>query len=225
LRHFAERLTHACDSIPTESDCGRRHFGHVKELRIPMRKTIIAAALCATLLATGGAIAAQQMPQPRDQDAPRPPMRDGMLHADADKDGVVTRAELLADVDARFGKVDANHDGKITPEERTAVFEAMRAKMAERRHDGPGPGGPGGRAMRADANGDGIVTIEEQRAQAEKMFDYVDRNHDGRVDQAERDQAREMMMSMRGPGGHGGHHRGPPPPPPAEAPDGPSGQQ
>jgi hypothetical protein len=176
-----------------------------------MRKIIIAAALGATLLATGGAVASQQTAQ----DAP--PMRDPLLHADADKDGVVTRAEMLADVGARFARIDTDHDGKITPAEREAAFQAMRAHMAERRG---GPGGPGmGRGRHADANGDGVVTLDEQRAQAEKRFAFVDRNGDGKIDQAERDQMREMMMSMRGPGGH---HRGPPPP--ADAPDGPDGQ-
>lgn len=212
-----------------------------------MKHKIIAAALAATLL--GGSIAyAQNSTQAAPAAPPPPPMHGPMLGADADKDGAVTRAELLADIDARFAKVDTNKDGKITREERIAAFKKMRE---ERRADGDrhgrwgrhgrhghgfgmrGPGGPGGpgMGMRPDANGDGVVTLEEQRAQALKPFTYMDRNNDGKVDQAERDQLRDVMMAMRGPGPRFGHGRGfgPPlptddmPPPPAVAPTAPGG--
>lgn len=203
-----------------------------------MKHKIIAAALAATLL--GGGIAfAQNSTQPAPA-APPPPMHGPMLGADADKDGVVTRAELLADVDARFARVDANKDGKITREERIAAFEKIRdegrgngdGRWGRQGRHGRGfgmrgPGGPG-MAMRPDANRDGVVTLEEQRAQALKPFTYMDRNNDGKVDRAERDQLREVVMAMRGPGPRFGHGRGfgPPDdmaPPPAVAPTAPGG--
>jgi hypothetical protein len=196
-----------------------------------MKHKIIAAALAATLLGGGAALAAvttntttQRVPGPG---------RDPMTRADADKDGVVTKAELLADVDARFAKVDANKDGKITADERQARFEGRRGRMAKRMMERHG-GGPDGPRMGKgpDADGDGIVTREEQRAQALKIFAFVDRNSDGKVEQAEREQVREAMMAMRGPGGPGPHrgHRGPPgdmppPSPPADAPTAPSNGQ
>ncbi|MBO9711840.1 ca2+ sensor protein [Sphingomonas sp.] len=180
-----------------------------------MRKTILSAALAATLLA-GGIAFAQTAPE----DGPPPPggpghmMRDPLLRADANKDGVVTRDELLADVARRFAKMDTNHDGKISPEERQAAFQAMRAERVR--------AAVGDRGMR-----DGDVTLDAMEARALKLFDFVDRNGDGKVDKAERDLVRENMMAMRGPGGpggpggFGGRRHGPPPPPPPGDEDGP----
>ncbi|RYY44166.1 MAG: ca2+ sensor protein [Sphingomonadales bacterium] len=163
-----------------------------------MKKTMIAALVAATLL-TGGAVAAVQNDL-QAQDAPKHRwMHDRLSMADADKDGVVTRAETIAAVDARFAKLDANKDGKITTEER----QAARAAMGREGRDKRGPGGPGMKRG-PDANGDGIVTLDEQRAQALKRFDFVDRDGDGRADQAERALVREMLMEMGGPGR--GHH-------------------
>lgn len=199
-----------------------------------MKKTVIAALLGATLL-TGGAMAAVQN-QTQPQDAPRHRMmRDPMLMADANQDGIVTRDETIAAVNARFAKLDGNKDGKITREERQAARETMRERFGGRMRGGQdsprGPeGGPRGPGIGhgPDGNGDGIVTLDEQRARALKVFDFVDRNGDGRVDQAERDLVHEVMMAMGGPGGphgrHGPHPGGddmpPPPPPPAPRPNG-----
>jgi hypothetical protein len=142
-----------------------------------MKKTLAAALLGATLLA-GTAVAAQQTPAPAPQDRP---MRGDMFgKADANGDGTVTKAEFLADIDARFAKHDANKDGKIGKEER------------------PGGGeGRGGRMMgRADTDGDGAISLAEQRAQASKRFERVDTNSDGKIDKAESDAARERMRGM-----------------------------
>lgn len=131
-----------------------------------MIKTLAAALLGASLLA-GGAHAAPQR-------------ADMLAKADANNDGSITKAEFLADVDARFAKLDANKDGKIAKEER------------------PGGGeGRGGRMMgRADTNGDGAISLDEQRAQAIRRFERIDANNDGKIDQAERDAARERMRGM-----------------------------
>ncbi|MEI9926672.1 MAG: ca2+ sensor protein [Sphingomonas sp.] len=173
-----------------------------------MKKTIVAAALGATLVASA-AFAQDGQERPR--------WGDPLERADANHDGVVTKDEVLADVGARFAKLDANHDGKISAEEREAYAGAMRERMAQR-----GPGGPGGRGMgRVDTDGDGTISLAEMQAQATERFDRVDTNHDGKIDQAERDAARERMMAMmrdrRGPGGEA------PPPPPADAPQTPHG--
>jgi hypothetical protein len=191
-----------------------------------MKTKIIALALAATVLA-GGAAAAQDAPPP-------PPGHHGglFLRADANKDGVVTRAELLTSIDTRFGKADANHDGKITTEERQGARKAMREARGdgEGRRGGHGRKGPGMRG-RADMDKDGVLTLDEARAPALKLFAYVDRNNDGKVEKAEADAFRDATMAMRGPGtpgkhgrgGHGGRH-GRHGPPPADAPTPPSGQ-
>jgi hypothetical protein len=49
-----------------------------------------------------------------------------MMAADTNKDGQLTHAEFDAGAKARFDKADANHDGKISPEERRAAMTAMR---------------------------------------------------------------------------------------------------
>lgn len=176
-----------------------------------MNKQIIAAAIAATAM-FGSAAVAQTAANQQTPPAPMARHHGGpMMMADGDKDGVLTKAELLAGVDARFNKFDANHDGKITSEERRAAFDAMRAKMAERRGPG-GPGGPGpeGRpGMGPDGPKDGVVTLEERRASALKVFNYLDRNGDGTIDEAERKAFREAEHAMGGPGGPGHHGFGP----------------
>ena len=184
-----------------------------------MKTRVIALALAATVLGGGAAIA---------QDAPPPPghgPHGGLfLHADANKDGVVTRAELLASIDARYGKADTTHDGKITADERQAAHKAMR----EARGGGEGRRGMrgmrGGRGMgpgpRADANKDGVMTLDEVREPALKLFAYVDRNNDGKIDKAESDSFRDATMASRGPGPRGRHGRHGPPPADAPPPPG-----
>ena len=54
------------------------------------------------------------------QDAPPPPRGGGMMmRADANDDGVVTRAEALAG--ERFDRMDANGDGRLTVDELPAM--------------------------------------------------------------------------------------------------------
>ncbi|MDV3456428.1 EF-hand domain-containing protein [Sphingomonas sp. HF-S4] len=108
-----------------------------------------------------------------------PQAGDMFAKADANGDGAVTQAEFLADVDARFAGLDANKDGKISKDER------------------PGNGERGGRMLnRLDTDGDGAISLAEQRAQATKRFARLDTNGDGKLDQAERAAARERMRGM-----------------------------
>ena len=162
-----------------------------------MLKRVTLAALGAALLA-GSAVAAQAEPQ----GGPRGP-RDPLAMADQNKDGIVTRDEMLASVATRFNAMDANHDGKVTAEEREAYMAQQRARM-------------GGRmAPKND------LTLADEQARAARMFDRVDTNHDGKIDAAERQAAAQKMMQMRRGGGwrdRQGPPAGdmPPPPPPAD---------
>ncbi|AQR72976.1 hypothetical protein [Sphingomonas sp. LM7] len=131
-----------------------------------MNKTLAAALLGTALLAAPALAAPQAGADPFGQ-------------ADTNSDGTVTKAEFLADVDARFAKLDANKDGKIAKDER------------------PGDGTRGGRMMgRIDTDGDGAISLAEQRAQATRRFERLDTNGDGKLDQAERTAARERMRGM-----------------------------
>jgi hypothetical protein len=61
--------------------------------------------------------------------------------ADGNKDGSVTRDEFMGMAGQHFDKMDANHDGKLTKEER----KSARAKM-KGMHRGAKPGGADGHA-------------------------------------------------------------------------------
>jgi Ca2+-binding EF-hand superfamily protein len=63
----------------------------------------------------------------------------------------VTRQEVIERVDATFGRLDENRDGRVTPEERRAARERRRAELADRMFD------------RLDANRDGSISREELR--------------------------------------------------------------
>jgi hypothetical protein len=184
-----------------------------------MKIKILSAALGAVIVAAGGTALAQTAtpaaPQPR------------AAHAgDANKDGILTREEALARVDARFARADANKDGKITADERPGKRWRHRGTRGAEGKDAQRPA----RTAPADANGDGAVTLAEQRAHALKGFAYVDRNGDGRIDKAERQQFREAAAMFgdpgkRGPRGHRhGRHGGRHASHPAGAPEAPKAQ-
>ncbi|SCW77012.1 EF hand [Sphingobium faniae] len=72
--------------------------------------------VAAGALLTGG-LAASHIASAQDGPGRGGP-RGGMMMADANKDGNLTKAELTASLEARFAKMDANKDGKLTKEDR-----------------------------------------------------------------------------------------------------------
>jgi hypothetical protein len=145
--------------------------------------------LALSLVATGAAAA--QTPPARPLPAARP------IPGDADRSGVLTRAEAIARANAQFSRLDTDHDGTLTPDERTAA-------MPMRSDRGEGAGGP-----RADRT----MTAAEYRDRALRRFDRADTNHDGRLDPAERQAQRDAMRDRRD------RMQGDaPPPPPAPPP-------
>ena len=178
-----------------------------------MNSRMIAAALLSALvaapaLAQQGPGSSQASPStasaPEDGRGQGPGWRGGrggaaMLRmADANGDGVVTRAEYLAAVDARFARMDANHDGVLTLDE--MPMRGMR--LGGRGQGGRGQGGmtggdvpppPPPNGSFPDATGTpptpaatrAPVTRDQYRAAAMRRFDRFDTNHDGRIDQAE----------------------------------------
>jgi Ca2+-binding EF-hand superfamily protein len=119
----------------------------------------------AALLAMAGAAAAQGPGR-----GPRP-----------DRNADVTRAQVIERSDQAFARLDANNDGRFTPEEARARGEQRREQRMARMFD------------RLDANHDGSITREEM-AQA-----HANRGGPG---------GPGAEGGRRGPGGPGMRHRG-----------------
>ena len=174
-----------------------------------MRTPLFMIAVAAGALTAGGAIA-QQAPQmpPNGQMPPAMPMRGGgggmggLMAADTNGDGIITRAEAVAAADARFDRLDTNHDGVLSPDEMQAAMP-----MAA--------GGGGGQGMAAM----GPATRQQFHDRALRQFDRLDTNHDGTIDQAEMAAYRGMMRERRQE-----RRGGDMPPPPPGAPTPPPGQ-
>jgi hypothetical protein len=171
-----------------------------------MNKTLIAAGLSALAALTAGAAVAQAT--------------DGRPGRDAD----VTRAQVVAQTDARFAKLDANRDGNISAAERTAMrgdrvaerFKRLdldgngsvtqaemqkaheaRGERGEGRRGGRHGGGFSGAGATADADNDGLISKAEFQAGALERFDRGDADRNGILTAAERRQARAAMKAQR----------------------------
>ena len=104
------------------------------------------------------------------------------LQLDANKDGVIDRAEAaraprLAE---KFDQLDRNKDGKLGADERRQM-RGMRQRG--------GKGGMHGRMMAADTDKDGRISRAEfqaARAKAGARFEAKDFNKDGYLDRADR---------------------------------------
>ena len=140
-----------------------------------MKKLLIAAAIGTTAIG-GVAIAAALAPH-------------GMMRADTNADGKVSRSEFFAMADARFKSLDANSDGKVSSTE-------MK--------------GPPQRMVRIDTNGDGSISRDEFAAKENEHFKRVDSNGDAQITEAElkaeHDRRHAMHAGRHGPGGRGGPH-------------------
>ena len=170
-----------------------------------MRKTLITLALTASALGAA-ACSAQTTPMPSQDGAHghRGGGRMGMMmRADTDHDGVITRAEAMAEADTRFAKLDTNGDGQVAPDEKQAMRQAMQARMAAAGRTPPAGHGGGERwGQHGDADGNGVITKADAEARAMKRFDRMDANHDGRIDKTElanlREMGRERHRGMQG---------------------------
>ena len=110
----------------------------------------------------------------------------GIMRYDTNKDGAVDRAEWKAGQEARFKRLDANNDGKLTQDELFARTPAVgnsvlpSDRQVERQSSF---------FQRLDADKDGFVTLTEFMTLADRNFARCDVNKDGRTDATECRQA------------------------------------
>ena len=195
-----------------------------------MTKFLACAAALFTLTASAWA---QQPPEPmRKPDPQRAEQMREHFHqraqerfrqADKNGDGALSKAEAEAGMPRLakdFAAIDANKDGKITPEE-------LRAYGAKRHAHWKEHGGRGGhhnpeamkarfaeRFKQADADGDGALSKAEAEKSMPRLaqhFAEIDSNHDGKITQD------EMRASMEKHRAEWNKHRG--------APRGPKGEK
>jgi EF-hand domain pair/EF hand len=98
----------------------------------------------------------------------------GMMRYDANKDGIVDRAEWNAGQQARFQELDKNGDGKISVQEFSPGGTTDKREAAFRR---------------LDTDRDGAVSQAEFMAQADRNFARCDADKDGKITTAECRQA------------------------------------
>ena len=133
---------------------------------------------------------------------------------DADRDGVVSAAEL-ADAPAALKALDKNGDGKLTEDEvRPRFGEGRGGRGGRGRGDEPGETATPDademvRTLLAfDKNGDGTLTKEELPERMQGIFDRADSNHDGLLTAEEIRKAAVPAQQGRGEG-RGGRGGGP----------------
>jgi len=134
------------------------------------------------------AIHAQTAPAPAQTPAVKPPMKmqmpagmpgapDGPARKspfdemDTNHDGFVSKDEFTAYQKKRFDEFDTNHDGKINPKEIASSPPLMERnlKTAERM------------VKQWDTNGDGVVTADEFKKDADERFTKQDKAGTGKI--------------------------------------------
>lgn len=138
-----------------------------------------------------------------------------LLKYDANHDGTVTRAELIAGLKAEFAAHDTHHNGCLDAEQAAQINQAR--VDADQSTATPV----------VDWNQDGCIDYTEFSAAPYSLFDQLDADHDGKLTAKELQRAgarpREAEPEQgdrEGPrGGRRGGGEGPPPdgPPPRES--------
>ncbi|MFZ2099800.1 MAG: EF-hand domain-containing protein [Oricola sp.] len=117
--------------------------------------------------------------------------------ADKDNSGTITPEEFTAASPFAIASADANSDGKVNVDELTdSMMREMMKRRAERMIE------------RFDTDNDGQISLAEIENSQKKMFDSIDIDGSGAIEQDELSQQRGVRDGGRGMGdGQGFHHR------------------
>lgn len=108
-------------------------------------------------------------------------------NADADHNGLITRAEFAASRMTRFNQMDRNHDGAVSKADFKRIAR-FRPEAGERLDT---------LIAQADANRDGKATRAEMAAAPTPIFDRADANRDGVVDKVELAAITQALKALR----------------------------
>ena len=118
----------------------------------------------------------------------------GVMRYDANKDGSVTVEEWNAGQQARFKRLDANGDGKLSKEELFARTPAVGNSVLPTDRQA---GQQSNYFLLLDTDKDGFVALAEFMAGNERNFARCDLDKNGRIDKAECRQALQRKPAAR----------------------------
>lgn len=143
-------------------------------LEVGMRRFVGLAGVMGLALVLGGCSGGMGLFGGDDKPVAGPPREDVFTPFDADKDGLIQRAEIDAGVARLFKADDRNGDGFLDGTEVRVVNERLIAESGS------------ATTPVIDWNADGQVTAQEYGAQWRTLFQRVDINSDGIIDGRER---------------------------------------
>jgi len=127
--------------------------------------------------------------------SPRPPRVDGgVMRYDANKDGAVTVEEWKTGQQARFKRLDANGDGKLSKDELFARTPAIGNSVLPTDRQASQQSSY---FLLLDTDKDGFVTLAEFMTGADRNFARCDLDKNGRIDTAECRQALQRKPAER----------------------------